>query len=303
MICASAKGNLSGIMAILFSGIFFDYYTYYHLSREGKTAVKIIVHMLEFVFEGFIFFFLGVSLWSPNNKWEVGLFFLTLAACLIGRAVAVFPLTWLCNMLGRKHQITFRECIMMWYSGLRGPVAFALAFRISNKAIPKDDDRHVIITTTLLMIWVTSFIMGGTSDWLLKALGLIGRQHESGKNFMESRHWFRKFDSRYMKRFGVNTREFRIRHAINNYAITRPSFNIESARKSSERSANPDLPTQFIQLDSPDNTASPVENNLEVPEKVAQRHRGGDEGGNDSISVVEMNEVTAEPLDTRTSNP
>lgn len=68
MICESSHGWLSGIMAILFSGIFFDYYAYYHLSREGQTSVKVIVHMLEFVSEGFIFFFLGSALWRSNNK-------------------------------------------------------------------------------------------------------------------------------------------------------------------------------------------------------------------------------------------
>jgi len=281
MMCASAHGNLSGIMAILFSGIFFDYYTYYHLSKEGKTAVKVIVHMLEFVFEGFIFFFLGTSIWSTNNKWEFGLFFLTLAACLIGRAVAVFPLTLLVNLL-RKHKITFRESIMIWYSGLRGPVAFALAFRISSKAVAKDD-REVIITTTLLIIWVTSFLMGGTSDYLLQLLGLTG-SHGLGKNFMESRHWFRKLDRNYLKSFGVNTREFKARHDITNYAITRPS------RASERRSENPELPTHFIQLDSPEHSLDT--NNLNVPVKSPERQRGGEEGGNESISVVEMNEVT-----------
>jgi len=287
MMCASANGYLSGIMSVLFSGIFFDYYTYYHMSREGKTAIKVIVHMLEFVFEGFIFFFLGTSIWSSKNIYEWGLFFLTLAACLIGRAVAVFPLTWLVNVIGRKHKVTLRESIMIWYSGLRGPVAFALAFRISSKAVPHDDHRQVIITTTLLTIWLTSFVLGGTSDYLLKILGITGAQ-DLGKNFMESRHWFRKLDRNYLKSFGVNTREFKVRHSIKNFAITRPS-------RSSERSAVPEEPTHFIQLDSPETSAN-TNSNLNVPVKNPQRERGGDEGGNQSISVVEMNDVTGAPL-------
>lgn len=296
MICESTQGNLSGIMAILFSGIFFDYYTYYHLSKEGKTAVKVIVHMLEFVFEGFIFFFLGTSLWSPNNKWEGGLFLLTLAACLIGRAVAVFPLTYLANLIGRKHKVSLRECVMMWFSGLRGPVSFALAFRISSKAIPDEDDRKAIITTTLLIIWVTSFLLGGSSDYVLRALGLI-EMEQTGKSFMESRHWFKKLDSNYLKRFGVNTREFAARHDDTNYAIGRPSH---SVGRSSERSANPELQTHFVKLDSPEDSAPAI--NLTVPEQHHGRNRGSQEGGNDSISVVEMNEVSAVPVEKISSN-
>jgi len=287
MMCASAHGNLSGIMSVLFSGIFFDYYTYYHLSREGKTAIKVIVHMLEFVFEGFIFFFLGTSIWSPKNKWEFGLFLLTLVACLIGRAVAVFPLTWLCNLIGRKHPITWRESFLIWYSGLRGPVAFALAFRISNKAVEHEDHRHVIITTTLLTIWITSFVLGGTSDYVLNQLGLTGSHDLGRRNYMESRHWFRKLDRRYLTAFGVNTREFKVRHSMMNLGIT-------SASRSVEKSSNPEIPTNFIQLDSPETSADT--SNLNAPSKSPQGQHGGGEGGNQSISVVEMKEVAGEPL-------
>merc|ERR1719419_2090242 len=113
MICESSGGALSGIMAILFSGVFFDYYTYYHLSQEAQTTVKIIIHMLEFVSEGFVFFFLGSALWRRSNNWTVGLFFLTIVACIIGRALAIFPMTWLINLIGRKHPITKQECVML----------------------------------------------------------------------------------------------------------------------------------------------------------------------------------------------
>jgi len=218
MICESTHGWLSGIMAILFSGIFFDYYAYYHLSEEAQNAVKVIVHMLEFVFEGFIFFFLGAAVWRCKN-WNFGLFLLTLIACIIGRAVAVFPLTWIINRY-RKHKIGLNECIMMWFSGLRGPVSFALAFRISSKAVEEDEDvREAIITASLLVIWVTTFILGGSSNCMLDCLGLLGIKEE--KNFIESQHWFRKLDKKYMKPFGCDSRDFKNRHDMTNFTVTR----------------------------------------------------------------------------------
>lgn len=218
MICESTHGWLSGIMAILFSGIFFDYYTWYHLSDEAQGAVKVIVHMLEFVFEGFIFFFLGAALWDSRNNWNFGLFFLTLIACLIGRAVAIFPLTWIVNRF-RKNAITTNECVMMWFSGLRGPVSFALAFRISTAAVNSEEDREAIITASLLVIWVTTFILGGSSNCMLECLGLLGEKEE--KNFVESNHWFRKVDRDYMKPFGCNDRDFKLRHDLTRYTVTR----------------------------------------------------------------------------------
>merc|ERR1719317_669987 len=68
MVCGLHEA-LSGIMAILFSGIFFDYYTYYHLTIESQTTVKIIIHMMEFLSEGFVFFFLGTALWRGYANW------------------------------------------------------------------------------------------------------------------------------------------------------------------------------------------------------------------------------------------
>lgn len=222
MLCEVTHGWLSGIMAILFSGIFFDYYTFYHLSKTGQQSVKVMVHMMEFIFEGFIFFFLGTALWDKKNNWHFGLFFLTLCACLVGRAAAIFPLTWIINRVGRKYKIPLNQCFMMWFSGLRGPVSFALAFRISKKAVENDDDREAIITASLLVIWVTTFVLGGSSGFMLECLGLKGEKEK--KNFLDSNHWFKKLDKKYMKPFGCDSRDFEIRHDLTRFAVTRYGF-------------------------------------------------------------------------------
>merc|ERR1719150_2933862 len=104
LICEIA--NLSGIMSILFSGIFFDYYAYYHLSEEGKVTIRNLIHMFEFIAEAFIFFFLGVALFDKGNKWHFGLTFLTLFACLVGRMMSVFPIGWIVNKF-RKYPLTW----------------------------------------------------------------------------------------------------------------------------------------------------------------------------------------------------
>merc|ERR1719195_2597856 len=100
---------------------------------------------------------------------------MNLFACLIGRLFSVFPLGWIANKLLRRekeNKLSWKELEMMWFSGLRGPVAFALAYRISEKAIPDEEDRKTIITSTLLIIWITSFILGGLSTKTLQCLDL-----------------------------------------------------------------------------------------------------------------------------------
>jgi len=198
---------------------------------EGQTSVKVIVHMLEFVSEGFIFFFLGAALWRSSNHWHPGLFFLTVFACIVGRGLAVYSLTWLANALWRKHAITNQECLMLWFSGLRGPVSFALAFRISENAIADELDRNTIITTTLLTIYITSFTMGGMSNEVLRWLHLIpGGNAEvtvviapagghgaptREKTLMESNHWFKRLNAKFLEGpFGTASREFSLRHDL-----------------------------------------------------------------------------------------
>ena len=56
--------------------------------------------------------------------------------------------------------------VMMWLSGLRGAIAFALAVNMpgQNKAL---------ITTTLFIVVVTTILFGGATAPLLHALGLV----------------------------------------------------------------------------------------------------------------------------------
>jgi len=53
---------------------------------------------------------------------------LTLSMCLISRAVATFPLAFIANLFrSRSNQIKYNEQCVIWFSGLRGAIALALA--------------------------------------------------------------------------------------------------------------------------------------------------------------------------------
>ncbi len=49
-------------------------------------------------------------------------------AIILGRALNIYPLSFILN-LGRKSKITMNIQHMMFLSGLRGAIAFALAIR------------------------------------------------------------------------------------------------------------------------------------------------------------------------------
>ena len=58
-----------------------------------------------------------------NTKYIIS----TLVLCFIGRGLAIFPLGLLFNCC-RKHKLSFKYLAILWYSGLRGPVAYGMVF-------------------------------------------------------------------------------------------------------------------------------------------------------------------------------
>ena len=63
------------------------------------------------------------------TRWNPLLILLAAAFCLAARAAHIFPLSFLAN-LGRRRKIPFKMQVVIWFSGLRGAIAFALAQNI-----------------------------------------------------------------------------------------------------------------------------------------------------------------------------
>lgn len=77
----------------------------------------------------------------------------------------MYPLTYLLNITSRKNnEITRNQQHMIWYSGLRGAVAFALA-----KSFPGEKQNEVI-ATTMVIVLLSIFVMGGGTVSMLSLL-------------------------------------------------------------------------------------------------------------------------------------
>jgi len=190
--------ELSGIMAILFAGIIGDYYTRCHLSETTKQGVNTLTRMLAVIIESWIFVYLGMAVFlESGQKYEGSFIFCTLILCFLGRAVSILPLTWLINLCRGKNKISCKYQAVMWFSGLRGPVAFALAHAAPN-------EKTMIQTTTLIIIFITTFLIGGITLPVLKALDL---EAEKDKKFNRRANWFHRLDGICLRPlFGVPRR-------------------------------------------------------------------------------------------------
>ncbi|XP_014260307.1 sodium/hydrogen exchanger 8 isoform X2 [Cimex lectularius] len=163
---ALAEGiHLSGIMAILFCGIVMSHYTHYNLSTVTQITMQQTMRTLSFIAETCVFAYLGLAIFSFRHRVEPALVIWSLILCLLGRACNIFPLAILVNKF-REHKITKKMMFIMWFSGLRGAISYALSLHLDFS----DETRHVIITTTLIIVLVTTLIFGGSTMPLMKFL-------------------------------------------------------------------------------------------------------------------------------------
>lgn len=157
--------ELSGILAILFCGIINSEYTHYNLSPFSQITEQQTFHMLAYVAENVLFIYIGLAIFSFPHQFDFWLIVATILLCLVSRAANVYPLAWLINPY-RETKISPKFQFVMWFSGLRGAIAFSLCLSIPGP------NREVLVTTTLFVVIFTILFLGGGTLPLLKLMNV-----------------------------------------------------------------------------------------------------------------------------------
>ncbi|KAM9713306.1 sodium/hydrogen exchanger 9-like [Menidia menidia] len=169
---AEASG-LSGIVAVMFCGLSQARYTTLNLSPEGSTRTKQFFEVLNFLGEIFIFSYMGYILLTSTHHVFKALFILgAFLSIFISRACNIYPLSFLLN-LGRTNRIPYTFQHFMMFAGMRGAVAFSLAVRDTSTGA-----RRTILSTTLLLICFTVWVLGAGADLLLRSLDIRTGEEE-----------------------------------------------------------------------------------------------------------------------------
>jgi hypothetical protein len=165
--------ELSGIMSLFFAGIVLAHYNWYNLSEEARATTRHGVEAASFACETAVYVYLGLNFAfsfgkvTDSLKWDVRFLGVTIALCFVSRAFGTFPLSWLYNQFHRgRRRIPLRTQTVIWFSGLRGSVAFALALNVPGENTP------VFVTTTLAVVLFTTIFCGGFTERLVTSLGL-----------------------------------------------------------------------------------------------------------------------------------
>uniref|UniRef100_A0A3P8RC14 Sodium/hydrogen exchanger n=1 Tax=Astatotilapia calliptera TaxID=8154 RepID=A0A3P8RC14_ASTCA len=164
--------KLSGIMSILFAGIVMSHYTHHNLSPVTQILMQQTLRTVAFMCETCVFAFLGLSIFSFPHKFEMSFVIWCIVLVLLGRAVNIFPLSFLLNFC-RDHKITPKMMFIMWFSGLRGAIPYALSLHLGLEPIEK---RQLIGTTTIIIVLFTILFLGGGTMPLIRIMDIEDSQ-------------------------------------------------------------------------------------------------------------------------------
>ncbi|CAI2364053.1 unnamed protein product [Moneuplotes crassus] len=164
--------NLSGIMTLFLCGVIMSHYTYHNVSKSSKVGSVVSITSIAFLAEAFLFTYLGLSIFSTeSSSFSLNFTFLIIIAAVLARFASVFLSIAIYALFRRcVIEIDCKQLTLIWFSGLiRGAIAFALSLEIGPSIAPHRDQ---MVSTTLMMVLMTTVVLGGVMSAFAKLIGL-----------------------------------------------------------------------------------------------------------------------------------
>ncbi len=166
--------HLSGVIATVVAGLTIgNFGAAQGMSARTRLALWSFWEYATFLINSLVFLLIGmeVHLGDLLNEWRATL--LAIAAVLLGRALCVYALTPVSNLLSEK--IPFRWQHVLVWGGLHGSLSLALALSLRN-TIP---DHNEILQLTFGVVAFSIIVQGLTIKPLLRLLGMArGEENE-----------------------------------------------------------------------------------------------------------------------------
>jgi len=185
------------------------------LSRKAKTHIVFVTEIIATMMETAIFAYLGLFLFSSRYHWNFYHVIIAIAGCCLSRAVMIpslsFIANWItkmqqsgtiCRLQDHPHQSQYPDTptnrpnlaagviidskmqLVLWFAGLRGAMSFALVEHIPlYDAVSGEGTRlkSELKAMTSACIIFTVFILGGSTFYIMEALGLSPQSRSEGK--------------------------------------------------------------------------------------------------------------------------
>ena len=158
--------RLSGVLATLTAGLLFGNFSAVgRISDRGREAVQAFWDYAAFVANSLVFLLIGMhearqnfrAVWIPAG--------IAILVVTLSRAAAIYP----CCLLFRwsRVRVTLRHQHVLFWGGLRGALALALALTLPAEMTGRED----IITISFAVVAFSVFVQGLTMAPLLRRMG------------------------------------------------------------------------------------------------------------------------------------
>lgn len=138
------------------------------LSHKGREFVHAFWEFAAFVANSVVFLLIGVDVATmPFTAYGATMLATVIAISLVARALTVYPLSAL--FLASRWRISPGEQHVLWWGGLRGALALALALSLPD-SLPL---RDTIVVATFGVVAFSIVVQGLTMPLLLRALGFM----------------------------------------------------------------------------------------------------------------------------------
>jgi CPA1 family monovalent cation:H+ antiporter len=168
--------HLSGVLATVTAGLMMGNLgllrdgSRSYLSYKGREFVHGFWEFAAFLANSTVFLMIGVDVAAtPFGAFGLPRLLGVILIVLIARAVTVYPLSAL--FLASRWRISFAEQHVLWWGGLRGALALALALSLPG-TLPL---RDTIVVATFGVVAFSIVVQGLTMPLLLRVLGFLAK--------------------------------------------------------------------------------------------------------------------------------
>ncbi|KAI9183950.1 hypothetical protein H9P43_003002 [Blastocladiella emersonii ATCC 22665] len=166
--------GLTGIISVFFAGVAMAHYAKPNLTSTSNMISKHALRVFSAMCDSFIFMYLGMGLLAfPKAKYVPYVIISAIAAIAAGRC-HVFLICGMQNLASRTSstiaRVPFAHQLFLWFSGLRGAVAFALAVQLLDNHDLSEYARSTIFGTAIIVIVTTVFGLNILTPILIEKL-------------------------------------------------------------------------------------------------------------------------------------